>query len=92
MTFQIQTISFEEEGMTITYIELPADVRVEGNLAMIRHLRMNANHPDYREDAELLVAQATRALRSALEDFESSAPNEPGAGEDEDDEKGMGER
>lgn len=87
---QVQGIAFEPDGMTITFIDLPNDIRVGGKVAIFRQIRLDADHPDYREDMDLLQTQAVRAVRSALEDFEDSEPHDPASEQDEEEDTGMG--
>lgn len=88
--FEIHSIAFDPDGLIISYIEAPTDVRVGGRLVKQHHLRAHASHPDYAEDAQRLHDRAVKVLRSMLEDFEDSEPHVPEDRED-DDEKGMGE-
>lgn len=89
---QIHTITFDEGGMSIQYIEIPEDVRVKGQVVKTHVLTLSAAHPDYREDTESLHTRATKALRNALQDFSVSEPHIPEPDENEDDdETGMGE-
>lgn len=89
---QIHTITFDEGGMSIQYVQLPEDVRVKGQLVQTHVLTLSAAHPDYREDTESLHARASKALRNALQDFETSEPHEPEeSDDDDDDDRGMGE-
>lgn len=89
---QIHTITFDEGGMSIQYIEVPNDIRVKGQLVQTHVLTLSAAHPDYREDVESLHTRAEKALRNALQDFAVSEPHVPEpADTDEDDDRGMGE-
>ena len=87
---QITGIAFEGDCLTISFIDLPTDVRVEGQVVMQKQVRLLMSHPDYNEDALRLHDRAVKVLRNALEDFENSVPYIP-EDDDEDDEKGMGE-
>lgn len=90
--YKIHSVIFEHDSLVIGYIELPTDVRVEGQAILQRQMRLMLTHPDYSEDAVRLEDRVVRVLRNALEDFTESAPYEPGPEPDsDDDEKGMGE-
>lgn len=88
---QIHTISFDDGGMSIQYIEIPEGIRVKGQLVQTHVLTLSAAHPDYREDIESLHTRAAKALRNALQDFAVSEPHEPEPDDDDDDDRGMGE-
>lgn len=92
MSLEIHSVQFGEDGLAITFMDVPTDVRVEGRVIQTRSLQLHASHPDYRADMEDLHRRAERVLRNALEDFADSPPFDPEKpGDDEDDEKGMGE-
>lgn len=89
---EISSIMFSDEGFAVQYIELPTDVRVEGQVICTHTIQLHAAHPDYREDMERLHDRAVKAVRNALDDFNASEPYErPQADDDDDDERGMGE-
>lgn len=87
---RISAIAFEHDLLVISYIELPTDVRVKGQVVQQHQVQLSLEHPDYDEDASALHARAVKALRNALEDFETSDPYDPET-PDPDDERGMGE-
>lgn len=72
--YEIDTLHFTDEGLTVQYMEVPGDIRSGGALVMGRQLSLSAKHPDYAEDLELLRRSATRVLRNALDDWETSEP------------------
>ena len=86
--YTVQTVAFTPDGAVIEFSH-STDVRSKGHLLLQRQLHLHAGHPDYREDIEDLQYRAVKALKNALEDFESSDPYTPE--EEDDDEKGMGE-
>lgn len=86
---EIHAIQFGEAGVVIQYMEIPTDVRVQGQLILSHSIQLHAGHPDYRDDIDLLHRKAVKAVRNALEDFHSSEPYVPES--EEDDERGMGE-
>jgi len=88
---QITGVAFEGDRLTISYIDLPTDVRVQGQVVMQRQVQLFMSHPDYNEDALRLHDRVVKVLRNALEDFEASEPYVPEEDDDEDDERGMGE-
>lgn len=87
---EIDSVAFHEGGLVISYMRVPTDVRANGSLAQHHQLRLDARHPDYRDDMEDLHRKAVKVLKNALEDFEGSEPWEPAA-DDDDDDRGMGE-
>lgn len=92
--YQIGSVSFEPEGISVQYLEVPNDIRVRGKLVRQHQLQISARHDDYREEIEALHRRVQRLLTDVLEDFEQSEPYVPepdDQDEDEDDEKGMGE-
>lgn len=93
--YQVGSVSFEPEGITVQYIEVPEDIRMSGKLVHQHQLQISAAHPDYREAIESLHRRVQRLLADALEDFAESEPYVPepeDEDEDEDDDmKGMGE-
>lgn len=91
VSYEIHNIYFESDQLVIGYIELPTDVRVEGKAIQQHQLRLSAEHPDYAEDMTLLHDMAVRALKNALEDFNSTEPYVPALPDEDDDDKGMGE-
>lgn len=86
----ILSIQLDDEGVVVHYTQHPFDVRVEGQVSLQHVARIEASHPDYRDDIEDLVRVARRLLANALEDWETSDPFVP-RDEDDDDERGMGE-
>lgn len=91
--FNIHSIVFEPDGLVISYIEVPTDVRVKGSAILQHTLRLHAGHPDYGSDGERLHDRAVKVLKNALEDFHDSEPYVPedDPDDDVDDERGMGE-
>lgn len=87
---QIHQISFGDNTVEIGYTVFPEEMRVGGKVTMFRTVGINILHPDYGEDADLLMRQAQRMLRNVLEDYDESEPFDPSDQEDEED-RGMGE-
>lgn len=87
---EIDSVAFHEGGMVISFMRVPTDVRAGGTLAQHHQLRLDARHPDYRDDMEDLHRKAVKVLKNALGDFEGSDPFEPDMTDDDDD-RGMGE-
>lgn len=87
---RIFSVSFDEAGIIVGYMDTATDVRVEGAVVLQHQARLDAGHPDYGDDIALLQRMAEKTLKNALEDFATSDPWKPEDDED-DDEKGMGE-
>lgn len=92
MSLQVHQVGISPNGdlIEIAYSDLPNDARVQGQVVMMRSVQIDLRHPDYREDAELVVAQVTRLLKTALEDWEESEPYVPAEAGEEDGGMGMG--
>lgn len=88
---RIFSLTFEPEGVIVSYMDAETDVRVEGQVILQHQIRIHGAHPDYGDDIESLMHRASKLLKNALEDFASSDPWKPEDEEDPDDEKGMGE-
>ena len=89
---EVFAVNFDEETVIVSYMHVPTDVRVEGQVALQHQARLDLGHPDYAEDAETLRRLAVRMLANALDDFNSSDPwLPPVEDDDEDDERGMGD-
>ena len=89
--FEVDGLQFlPSGGLAITFMELPTDVRVQGQVVMQRHVTLAPSHPDYADDIDLLRRQVVKVLRNALEDFHNSEPYDP-RNDDEDDDRGLGE-
>lgn len=88
----IHNIGISPDGdlLEVAYSDLPNDARVQGQVVMMRSVQIDLRHPDYREDADLLVGQATRLLKNCLEDFEESEPYVPADEGEEEEGMGMG--
>lgn len=87
----INDITFLVDGLVISYMEHPQDVRVGGAVTQQHAIKLDFRHPDYREDILKLHDRAVRVLQNVLEDFHESEPYVPADDDDEEDEKGMGE-
>ncbi len=87
---ELVSVGFAEEGVSITYMTLPDDVRMQGALFAQHTLNIAANHPNYDDDIDRLRTTVIGLLTDALDDFGESQPVEPDD-VDEDDERGMGE-
>lgn len=90
---RIHAIAFDDDGISFQFIRLPDDVRVDGRVVMSSQAQASLGHPDYAEDAELLMGHAQRMLKNILEDWQSSEPYMPPSDDDDDDdddEQGMG--
>lgn len=74
---QVQSITFMDDGLVVTYMDVDTDIRVEGKVVRSSQLSVSAKHPDYRDDIEGLHARVVRVLKNALEDFEESDPVNP---------------
>ena len=90
-TLEVYQVAFEEGGISVTYMEVPTDVRVGGRVAKQHQIRISAAHPDYREDIEGLYRKVQRVLTNVLEDFEDSEPHVPVPDDEDDDMRGMGD-
>lgn len=88
---EIDSVAFSDAGLVISFMRVPTDVRGKGTLAQHHQLRLDARHPDYRDDMDDLHRKAVKVLKNALEDFEESEPFEPDLDDDDDDDRGMGE-
>lgn len=91
MSYEIDSIVFSEDMVVISFMEMPGDVRVGGSVVRQQRVSLSTDHPDYGEDASLLEGMAQKMLRNAMGDFAESPPYVPESGEDDDDERGMGQ-
>ena len=90
--YQIGSINFEEDSVSIAYIYLPEDIRVRGRVVKQHQVTLHRSHPDYEEDADRLMALARKVLLNALDDFDSSPPWSPeDDAEDDDEDRGLGD-
>jgi len=87
---EVDSVTFQDGALLVSFMRVPTDVRVGGMVAQHHQVRLDARHPDYREDMEDLHRKAVRVLKNALEDFAESEPYEP-SNDDDDDDRGMGE-
>ena len=84
------SVSPEEDMVQISFID---DADTRGKVSMEKAVVIDLDHPDYKADAALMLANAHRLLANALEDFEESEPSptpEPKVPSDEDEGMGMG--
>ena len=93
--YQVRAVHFDDGEVTIQFTDFPADIRVKGQVVVLKQAVIDLRHRDYAEDASLLEAQVQRLLRNAMDDFDDSEPyeppREPVPGDDDDDEGlGMG--
>lgn len=89
---EISSIQFADEGIAIQYVEIPNDIRVQGQVVVNHQVQLSADHPDYRDDIVSLHTRAVKVLRNALEDFANSEPYVPAKDDiDDDEDRGMGE-
>ncbi len=88
---EIFALNFDEQSVVVSYMHVPTDVRVGGQVAVQHQARLDIAHPDYAEDIETLQRLARRMLSNALEDFQNSEPWDPETDDDADDDRGMGE-
>lgn len=87
---EIHQIAFDEGAVQMAYTIFPEDVRVGGAVQVMHQAVIDLRHPDYAEDGDLLMAQAKRMLRNALEDWEDSQPVQPEKDDEDDEGLGMG--
>lgn len=87
---EIESVTFAPQGIVITFFE-PDNVRVDGAVVVTRQISLSKKHPDYAEDMDRLHDKVVRVLRNALEDWSESPAWRPEE-EDDDDERGMGEK
>ncbi len=93
MDVVISSVAFSPEGIEISFMSLPDDVRSDGQLVATRTYAIDRGHPTYGND----VVEITAAVIDLIEDVHRGFMDEPIAyeptGKDapEDDELGMGE-
>lgn len=91
MSRDILNVSFADEGMIITYMDVPGDVRAEG--ALIAQHQLAVSGQRYLEELAEVYEVCQRTLTDMLDDFGSALPYEPGPDDDDDDDdRGMGDR
>lgn len=88
-SYEVAGVQFADEGISISYMVLPDDVRLSGALFAQHTLNIAEAHPNFTDEIDQIRTQLTVLLREALDDFAESDPVEPD--DDEDDERGMGE-
>jgi hypothetical protein len=86
---QISSLTFTDEGVQISYMVLPTDVRDNG--MVVQRALLIASTADTAADIRDLHDTAREALVSWVEDFDESEPYEPQPDDDDDDDRGMGE-
>ena len=87
--YDIAGVQFMDEGISISYMRVPDDVRLDGALFANHQLNVAERHPNFADEIDQLRTLVTKILEEAIEDFEESLPVEPDV--DDDDERGMGE-
>lgn len=88
---RISHVQWSQDGISIGFIDLDDDVRVEGQVVRHTTFDLSNQHPDYREAIEKLEKRVVRLVEDAMEDYNASIPFTPTAPDDDADEKGMGE-
>lgn len=83
------SVMFSPEGIEVTFMRMPDDVRCDGSLVATRSYAISAGHPRFGED----VQDITRAVHELLEDVHVAFDDEPitTLDPDEADLEGMGE-
>lgn len=64
----VRNVAFAEDGVSIDYIDLPADIRENG--LQITHQVFIPEGDDYDDEIEAIRAAALDAVGDALDDFE----------------------
>ncbi len=72
---QIDSIQFDEDGVTINYIEPESDVRGQGIVHL--HTLMIPSTADYADEMRDVLAAAEYLLGDALDDWERLDPARP---------------
>lgn len=92
--FDIASITFGDEGMTIQYMQFPEDIRDGGRMSMAHQINFSANSEDHAELIDRLHYEVRRVLRDVLQDWEAATPVDPDDlepdGDDEPEGMGMG--
>lgn len=85
---EISSLAFSDEGVQISYVRLPTDVR-ENGMVQQRTLLVAAT-ANTGDDIAELHDHVVEALRSWVEDYDESEVYVPRP-DDDDDDRGMGE-
>ena len=80
---QITGVTLQPEGIEITYVRVPQDVRKNG--LMWQHAVLVPLGSDYDDEIETFIDALRALLTDALDDEDRAEPIEPGSEEDEDD-------
>lgn len=82
-TSQLAGIEFLPEGVSLTYVRLPKDVRKNG--LVWQHRVLVPSDSDYDDEIETLHDAAQALLADVLDDEDRAEPIDPPTEEDEDD-------
>lgn len=81
---QVHSVTFSPEGVALTYMRMPIDVRKNGLLW--QHQVQVPLGSDYDDELEALLLAAQALLADVLEDEETAEAIEPDIEEDEEEE------
>lgn len=83
VTLQITGVELSQEGISIGYVRLPADVRKNG--LVWQHSVSVPYRSDYDDEIEALVEAAQALLADVLDDEDRAEPIDPSIEEEEED-------
>lgn len=89
--YNVQNVSFEAEGLLISYVR-DDNIRKDGALVLM-HQVFIAPHPDYYDALVDVKKQIEKLIEDAIEDWETAPVVEPNVEDedpDDDDDEGMG--
>jgi hypothetical protein len=86
---QLASINFEEGGVVFSYGQ-KSGIRKDGALQLMSNLFVG-HHADYRDELDDLMDKALEVIRDALEDYATADVVDLDEGDDDDNDRGMGE-
>lgn len=91
--YVVSSLEFSEEGVQITYMQIPDDLRDDGRLVASHMIAISVRQDEVGDDVVLLREAAERLVGNALTEFADAEIVTPPADttDDEDDDRGMGE-
>lgn len=75
--FVVSNIGFSDDGVELTFMEVPGDVRNDGRLVRTRNYAVRWDHPSYADELEELRDKARTLVADIDEDWPAAPVWQP---------------
>lgn len=90
MTVHVSNVSLTSEGIELTFMELPGDLRGDGTLIQTRSIAVTNDSTMYADEVQAIRDAVEALVEELIEDWPTTPVYEPENSDDEPEGMGMG--